>query len=204
MNTKKNICSKLFLLTLLIVSGFSSAQTRPFITPIGANEGIAGNTGIGRYGSVGAVIYNPAGLAGIRSNKVSASASAFSFNAVKITVKDAPESSSKYLETIPTQVTTVFHEGKFTWAASILVPHSMQAELKQYQHLEGISDPVLLDSYIKTQETMLGLSAGFSLSSKYKLGLSIFGSKLDRYNRSSALVSESGNDMLMSFKVDQS
>lgn len=204
MNTKKNIFSKLFLLSLLTMSSFSSAQTRPFITPIGANEGIAGNTGIGRYGSVGAVIYNPAGLAGIKSNKVSASASAFSFNAVKITEKNAPESSSKYLETIPTQVTTVFHEGKFTWAASILVPYSMQTEMKQYQNLEGISDPVLIDSYIKAQETMFGLSAGYSLSSKYKLGLSIFGSKLDSYYRSSALISESGNDTLMSFKVDRS
>lgn len=204
MNTKKNICSKLFLLSLFTMSGFSSAQTRPFITPIGANEGIAGNTGIGRYGSVGAVIYNPAGLAGIKSNKVSASASAFSFNAVKITEKDAPESSSKYLETIPTQVTTVFNAGKFTWAASILVPYSMQTELKQYQPIEGVSDPVLIDRYIKDQETMLGLSAGFSLSSKYKLGLSIFGSKKDGYSRWSALVSESGNDMLMSQKIDSS
>lgn len=205
MNTKIYYHSKLILISILLgVSAKSNAQNRAFITPIGASEGLAGNTGIGRYGSVGAVIYNPAGLAGIKSNKVSASASAFSYNAVKITEKDTPESSNRYFETIPTQVTTVFNQGKFTWAASILVPYSMQMELKQYQNLENFSDSVLVDSYIKMQETLLGLSAGFSLNPKYKIGLSIFGAKTDGYSRASAFLSESGNDALISVKQDMS
>lgn len=207
MNITKLIISKFILSFLLaVISNFAFAQYRHFLTPIGPSEGMTANTGIGRYGSVGAVIYNPAGLAGIKSKKVSASASAFSFNNIKITEKDVDgDTTSKYLETVPTQISTVFHEGKFTWAASLLVPYSMQADLRYFlKDDENTLKPTPIDTSIRMQETMLGLSVGYSLSSKYKLGLSIFGSKLDGHSRSTAIMDNSGTEILTNIKISSS
>lgn len=166
---------KLFLLVLVFLFTQNVfAQANPFVTPIGAAEGLTGNTGIGRYGSAGGVIYNPAGLAGIKSHKVSVSGTAISQNKIKIKDKGASETSNKYFETIPSQLTTIFAEEKFTWGFSVLVPSSMQSELD----FKGETGDVT-NNYIKFQETLFGPSVGFSLSPKYKIGLSLFAAKAD-------------------------
>ena len=43
----------IFLILVLMISIELQAQENAFLTPMGAYEGIAGNTGIGRDGSVG-------------------------------------------------------------------------------------------------------------------------------------------------------
>jgi long-subunit fatty acid transport protein len=162
------------------------AQSNSFITPIGGAEGITGNTGIGRYGSSGSVIYNPAGLAGIKSHKVSVSGTAISQNKVTIKDKGLPETSNKYFETTPSQLATIFAEDKFTWGVSLLVPYSMQTEL-DIKTKDG-ADTTVTSHYFKAQETLLGPSIGFSLSPKYKIGLSLFAAKADNLVKSSVYV----------------
>ena len=60
---------KFFYFAGVVFSASAMAQENAFLTPMGAYEGIAGNTGIARDGSVGAVIYNPGGMASIKSSK---------------------------------------------------------------------------------------------------------------------------------------
>jgi hypothetical protein len=60
---------KASLILFILFSVNLSAQENNFLIPLGAYEGIAGNTGIARDGSIGGVIYNPAGIASYKSSK---------------------------------------------------------------------------------------------------------------------------------------
>ena len=177
------------------------AQANQFIVPIGATEGTTGNTGIGRYGSAGGVIYNPAGLAGIKSHKVSVSGTAISQNKITIKDKGASETSNKYFETVPSQLTTIFAEERFTWGVSLLVPSSMQTEIEVKSKDEN-DDINIIDNYIRTQETLFGPSIGLSLSPKYKMGLSLFASKADSLHKQTHYVQ--GTNTITTFSQSRS
>ena len=93
---KKIIIANLCLLPTL---AFAFVQNN-FLTPIGGIEGISANTGVARRGSIGAVIYNPAGLAYINTNKVSVSGSAFSQNWIDVELSGRSEK-IEYFQTTP-------------------------------------------------------------------------------------------------------
>lgn len=162
-----------FLFFLFFISANIYAQEHSFLSPMGAYEGISANTGIGRDGSVGSVLYNPAGMASVKSSKLSASGSAFSQNEISINVEGEKES-IKYFQTTPAQVTTIFNTDKFNWAFSILVPKTYK-----YDRISNTSYGVSSNSTVEDNETMFGPSIAFKLSPEFSIGLSVFGSKRD-------------------------
>ena len=168
----------LFLLALFSVSAFS--QENAFLTPMGAYEGIAANTGIARDGSVGSVIYNPGGMVSIKSSKLSASGSAFSQNQITLKGPDGTDD-VRYFQTTPAQISTVFTNKNFNWAFSILVPKASKFDLKSTDN-----NGVTTNSTYEDQETVFGPSIGLALSNKLKIGLSVFASKRDYRLTSSA------------------
>jgi hypothetical protein len=172
---------KLLYFAGVLFSASAMAQENSFLTPMGAYEGIAGNTGIGREGSVGAVIYNPAGLATLQTTKISASGSAFSRNNISLK-SDYINEEVEYIQTTPTQITTLFNTKYFNWAFSVIVPKSNELEYAIENGTPGI-DKVNEDGYQKLQETLFGPSIGFKLSEKFKIGLSYFISKRDEKER---------------------
>ncbi len=167
----------LFFILGLLVSSISYAQEHSSLTPMGAYEGIAGNTGIGREGSIGAVIYNPAGLATLQTTKISASGSAFSQNKISLKSEYINEE-VEYIQTTPSQITTLFNTKYFNWAFSVIVPKSQELEYATESGTPNL-DKINLDGYDKLQETLFGPSIGFKLSDKFKVGLSYFISKRD-------------------------
>lgn len=183
------------LLLVLMISIELHAQENAFLTPMGAYEGIAGNTGIGRDGSVGSVIYNPAGLASIKSSKLSASGSAFSQN--QITTKSSEGSDDiKYFQTVPAQITTVFNNPNFNWAFSILVPNSTKYDSKR------VEDTVNFNDTVEDHETVFGPSAALKISNDFSLGLSVFGSKRDYRFTSIAFFEDGTGAIAQSRKLD--
>lgn len=184
------------LLMVLMISIELQAQENAFLTPMGAYEGIAGNTGIARDGSVGSVIYNPGGLSGVKSSKLSASGSAFSQN--QITVK-GPDGSDevKYFQTTPAQITTVFTTSNFNWAFSVLVPKASKYDLKSK------SGNFSSNSTTEDQETLFGPSIGFAMNDSWKIGLSVFASKRDFRSTSSAFFEDgAGGSAVQARKLD--
>jgi long-subunit fatty acid transport protein len=163
------------------------------LTPIGAYEGIAGNTGIARDGSVGSVIYNPAGLASIKSTKLSASGSAFAQNQITDTYQ-GEEDKVKYFQSTPAQITTVFTQNNFNWAFSVLVPKSAKYDRKQ---IDGV---ITSNEYVEDQETLFGPSIGYAINDKIKIGLSVFASKRDFKYISDLLYDEGGNYLVQTQK----
>jgi hypothetical protein len=168
----------------IILTSFASisfAQEHSFLTPIGAYEGIAGNTGIARDGSVGAVIYNPAGIATVKTNKISASGSAYSSNSITLKGQDFDEK-AEFIQTTPGQVTTSFNNNYFSWAFSVVVPKSQEYDYAGETGTENL-DKFNKDGYNKIQETLIGPSIGFQLSKYFKLGASFFILKRDEKYR---------------------
>jgi long-subunit fatty acid transport protein len=180
----------LFLLTNLSIA---IAQEHAFLTPIGANEAITGNTGIGRDGSIGAVIYNPAGLATIKSTKISASGSAFSQNEINETFNSKTED-TKYFQTTPSQITTVFTNKNFNWSFSVLVPKAQRFDKKDTE------ESYTQNYFIEDQETLIGPSISYAISNTFKVGLSLFASKRDYKLIGDVLFEESGNFLVASQK----
>jgi long-subunit fatty acid transport protein len=183
----------LFFILFFLYSGFAFSQEHSFLTPIGAYEGIAGNTGIARDGSVGSVIYNPAGLSSIKSTKLSASGSAFAQNQITDTYQ-GEEDKVKYFQSTPAQITTVFTQNNFNWAFSVLVPKSSKYDRKQ------ITGDVTYNEFVEDQETLFGPSIGYAINDKFKIGLSIFASKRDYKYISDVLYEEAGNYLVQTQK----
>ena len=185
----------LFLLFLVFINFNCWAQENAFLTPMGAYEGIAGNTGIGRDGSVGSVIYNPAGMASVKSSKLSASGSAFSQN--HITNKSSEGSEDvKYFQTVPAQITTIFTNPGFNWAFSILTPTTSKFDL------QTVENDLVYNSTIEDNETLFGPSAALKISKNLSIGLSVFASKRD-YREITSTYFEDGTEALnQSRKLD--
>jgi hypothetical protein len=170
----------LFFLALFTTNLF--AQEHQFLTPIGAYEGIAGNTGIARDKSIGAVIYNPAGLASIKSSKLSASGSAFSQNKITLETPSLKED-VEYIQTIPSQITTSFNQKHFNWAFSVIVTKSQEFDYALEAGTASV-DKESTDGYNKQQETLFGPTIAFEASRYFKVGLSLFAAKRDEKNKS--------------------
>lgn len=193
---------KLLFFIFAISSSIAFSQEHSFLTPMGAYEGIAGNTGIGREGSVGAVIYNPAGLATLQTTKISASGSAFSQNKISLKSEYINED-VEYIQTTPTQITTLFNTKYFNWAFSVIVPKSQELEYALENGTPGV-DKANTDGYQKLQETLFGPSIGFKLSEKFKVGLSYFVSKRDQKERSVEYEDFTQSSSQTFFQVDSS
>jgi hypothetical protein len=160
----------LIIFFLFVKQAYS--QDNPFLAAIGAYEAITANTGIGRDGSVGSVIYNPAGMASIKSSKVSGSASAFSLDSVR-SQGNGFDDETKNINSIPTQITSIFTQKRFNLAFSILVPSSSTSNINRTtQTTEFGKYSENID--IVSQDTLIGPSMGFAYSPKVKFGLSLF------------------------------
>lgn len=173
---------KIFLVPLaILITSTLYAQEYDFFHPIGGMEGITGNTGIGRDGSIGSVFYNPAGLARFKTSKVSASGSAFSRNEIKLDGQGISEKMSNTLTT-PAQITSAFHRERFNWAFSILVPKNMSFKYKIEREDSELGQVLTLNGESSTQETLFGPSIAYKLTPQFKIGLSLFGSLRDEKN----------------------
>jgi len=162
----------LLLILIILTTQKSFGEDNPFLTPIGSDEAIAGNTGIGRDGSVGAVIYNPAGMASIHISKVSGSASAFSQNSVRS--KGAGfDDTAKSFSTTPTQITTVLAKEKYNLGFSILIPASFTSNVKRTTNKDSIGTYVE-NIDVVSQNTLFGPTIAFSISPEFKAGMSLF------------------------------
>jgi hypothetical protein len=169
---------KFFFIFSFILSSTGLCQDNPFLAPMGSFEGITGNTGIARDGSVGAVFYNPAGLSTLTTSKISGSASAFGLSSVT-TEGNGFKDTRTHINSIPTQISSIFTQKKFNWAFSILVPDSTSTNINRTtlspeygNYVENID--------IKSQNTLIGPSIGFLSNSNFKFGLSLFLQKNER------------------------
>lgn len=183
--------SYVFPLALYATSALSFEN--PFLAPIGSYEAITGNTGIGRIGSIGSVIYNPAAISSIKSSKISASGSAFALNSVSLS-DGTSEVNTKSFQAIPAQISTVFANDKFVWAFSILVPKKVSYEARA-DVVDSSAN--LTGSYVyneEDQETYIGPSIGFKVSQRLSLGMSFFVDKLDYRYTSEQIMLENGTN----------
>jgi hypothetical protein len=163
---------KFFFIFFFIFSSTGLCQVNPFLAPMGSFEGITGNTGIARDGSVGAVFYNPAGLSTLTTSKISGSASAFGLSSVS-TEGNGFKDTRTHINSIPTQISSIFTRNKFNWAFSILVPDSTTTNINRTtlspeygNYVENID--------INSQNTLIGPSIGFKTDINLKFGLSVF------------------------------
>lgn len=167
-----NFLKPLLLILIFCTTHNSFGEDNPFLTPIGSDEAIAGNTGIGRDGSVGSVIYNPAGMASINISKVSGSASTFSQNIVR-SKGVGFDDTAKSFTTTPTQITTVLAKEKFNLGFSILIPASFTSNVKRTTNTSTVGNYVE-NIDIVSQNTLFGPSFAFSYSPEFKFGMSLF------------------------------
>lgn len=81
LNTLIKLALNFIIITFTVFSNFAQASYQ--ITPMGYTEGLLGNNGIALEASVGANIYNPAGIADLERNNFSASSSILSITNIK-------------------------------------------------------------------------------------------------------------------------
>lgn len=112
--------------------GFNYTDNRG-LWPVGEIEAFMANTGIALSGSTGAVIYNPAGLAGFTNNEISLSANTYMKWQSEITPLQTIDGtdldfSSSGIQAIPHSFVSTWRMKPFTFAFSILVPHQLKEE----------------------------------------------------------------------------
>ncbi len=153
-------------------------SANPNLIPLGENESFLGNTGIGRPDDTGAVYYNPAGLAEIRSAKVSLSGTVFasvsehSDGITAVQGTNVPFDASGF-NTIPTAFVGTTKLGDWVGAVSILVPLSLQ-----FNGHSTLAVPSFVTNLVYSDvetEQWYGLSIARKLSPAVSVGLSVYG-----------------------------
>ena len=159
----------IFVLLIFVCQKTYSIVDNNFLIPIGSVEGITGNTGIARLGSIGSVIYNPAGLAFSKDKKISIAGSAYTQNSITIDNQVLKKDIS-FFQSTPSQVTTVFNKFGFAFAFSVLVPKAFKLDFNIDQ-----KDPIY-NSYIdfETEEAYFGPTVSKKFSSNFAIGISLF------------------------------
>jgi hypothetical protein len=148
------------------------------LIPLGERESFLANAGTGDADDTGAVYYNPAGLTGIRADKVSVLGSVYlSYTTKTDSVAVLDNTNIPYnaggFNSIP--VTFVFSKKLGDWdvAFSMLIPDSIQTE-NRASFTTPNTTGTILQSY-RDNDIWLGLSAAHVIDSKWSVGVTLFG-----------------------------
>ena len=171
----KNI---IFLFAILI--SFSAAQAyyeNPNIYPLGEKEAFMANTGVALSGSTGAVLFNPAGLVGIKSSKVSMSANSYLSIKTQYSPLDNVDGTdlnftSNGVQAIPSSLVSVQKLETWTLAFSVLVPEQTQLNDMSVYETPNFNEQVILS--IRSQLVLIGLSAASQSQNGYDYGFGCF------------------------------
>lgn len=111
----------------------SSYSDNRGLMPVGELEAFMSNTGIAMSGSTGAVMYNPAGLAGTSAGRVSLSANAYmrwdaQMNPVQTIDGTDLDFSTKGLQAVPHTFVSTMRTEPWTFAFSIIIPQLLKLE----------------------------------------------------------------------------
>lgn len=174
----KKIISYFVLFVFLIP--FFSAQAyyeNPNIYPLGEKEAFMANTGVALSGSTGAVLFNPAGLVGIKTSKVSMSANSY----LSVKTKYAPldnvdgtdlNFTSNGVLAIPSSLVSVQKLDAWTLAFSVLVPEQTQLNDMSVYETTNFNEQIILS--VRSQLVLIGLSAANHSHNGYDYGFGCF------------------------------
>ena len=160
-----------FILSFITYNSAFSFVDNNFLTPMGSVEGITGNTGIARLGSIGSVIYNPAGLAFSTDKKISIAGSAYTQNSISLD-SELIKAKASFFQSTPSQVTTVFNKWGYALAFSVLVPKVYKFDY----NLDVVNNNIEFQSYntYESEETYFGPTIAKKFGKRFSIGTSIF------------------------------
>ena len=198
MNMEDFLKKIIFVLLIFVCPKTYSFVDNNFLIPIGSVEGITGNTGIARLGSIGSVIYNPAGLAFSKDKKISIAGSAYTQNSITIDYQVLKKDIS-FFQSTPSQVTTVFNKFGFAFAFSVLVPKIYKLDF----NLDLKNEIIFNQNYFsyETEEAYFGPTIAKNFGSNFSLGTSIFLIKKNEDQTSNSFIYIDDNNFEQKFET---
>lgn len=171
--------NNLLILSLILLWSFAaqSYYENPNIYPLGEKEAFMANTGVALSGSTGAVFFNPAGLAGIQSSKVSLSANSYLSIKTSFAPLDVVDNSNINLDAnsliaVPSSVVSVQKFEKWVMAFSVLAPEQTQLNSMSSHETNNFNTQIILN--IRSQLLLIGLSGATSHLNGYDFGAGCF------------------------------
>lgn len=185
----------------LFLMSFSAGAfiENPNLFPLGEREAFVANTGVALAGSTGSVFYNPAGLASIRSAKLSMSANTYLLSKTdyapldNVDGKDLNFSASGFLA-VPSALISVHRGETWTIAYSALVPE--QRRVHEMADFETPNYNIEMTYASQAQFILLGISAGAPMETGYDVGVGCFlGNYTGTLDRSVVVSPKSGSGL---------
>lgn len=162
------------LFLLLFVNPARADINFPFILPMGDQEPMLGNTGVAISGSTGNVLYNPAGLAELKGNRISASGSAYALVKGRTFAISDTADFTTYVS-VPNMLVASRQIKSWTVAFGIFEPLSIEGDIVADQSAPGLNGTAHVDEDFKTEEQYIGISTGHELGeSGWRLGGGLF------------------------------
>lgn len=148
---------------------------------VGEREAYTANTGVAREGSTSAALYNPAGLATIENNKLSASATLFE----RFTQKVSGEFNAQFgsFHSVPTQVATVWKFSRWRVAFSVFNTQAFDIGLSIRQTTAAYGE-VPSRAKIVGSTLLIGPSLATVIDEHWRAGVSLMVRKRDTYGNS--------------------
>ncbi len=170
---------RIYIFFILILFCFQSGADLPVF--IGEKESYTANTGFARRANSAAGIYNPSGLARIRTKKLSVSATAYQSYEQKITGEI--EAGVRTFQGIPTQVTSTWSFGSSTLALSAFNTANYDFSIPVTYRDDAIG---VVPSRLNLRENRLMVGPSFArvISEKTDFGISILIESRSHYNNS--------------------
>lgn len=168
---------KCLLILILAPRAFSDVYN-PNIIPVGESSAFMGNTGVGGLKDTGAVFYNPALLADLKSSEVSLTGSAYFMfeiafdGAFAIDNENIPYRANGFM-TIPHSLVSTVKLANQTFAFSVLVPESIRTGTTKEFQTTNFSGVVMPSG--QSQSIWVGLSRGHRLTKDWAWGLTFWG-----------------------------
>lgn len=181
-----SVLFKVSVLLLLIYGEYSGAQA---MLPLGDDEALMANTGVANLGSVGNVVYNPAGLAFAKDV-----GAAGGLNTFAILQSDNDGNNLKYqtASIVPSLLTSIRRHRFGTSAVAVISDGIVDIQKKWAVQ---IPNALPVNAYINIHVDMIkgGVLHGFNLNKDLGLGLSLMVTRY-YYNFSISSYQKNGND----------
>lgn len=167
------------LLSLLLLKplvGLAFIENRS-LYPLGEREAIMANTGVALGGSSGAVYFNPAGLVGIRSTRLSLSGNAYlntktDYSPAEIVDGKSLDFSTSGFQAIPSSLVVTKDLGVWVVGFSMLIPQ--QGRTRDLANFETTNYNIQFSRVVDQQFLLMGGTAAASLNEVVDFGASCF------------------------------
>lgn len=170
-----------------------AGNDNPFLLPMGEQEALFNNAGIGLSGSPANVLFNPAGISDINSSRLTVSGSTYTLIKAQFenegTTDDLTFTS---FNAVPNMIAGSKAFKKWTVAYGLFSPNAIEIDADYKTTISSIPAQAHVLLYSKSEEQYAGFASSRKIGHDWSIGVSLLGHRYHENNMTSNFITPSG------------